>query len=41
MEQRIFEKDDGALRAHAWITVDGRVVQGGPVSDVTKLAAFR
>ena len=29
------------LEAHAWITVDGRVVQGGPVRDATELAAFR
>lgn len=29
------------LQAHAWVTVDGRVVQGGPVTDATELAAFR
>ena len=29
------------LRAHAWVTVDGRVVQGGPVRDLTEVAAFR
>lgn len=29
------------LEAHAWVTVDGHVVQGGPVRDATELAAFR
>jgi hypothetical protein len=26
--------------AHAWVTVDGVVVQGGPVNQVTELASF-
>ncbi len=26
--------------AHAWVTVDGIVVQGGPVNNVTELASF-
>ncbi|MFV2103512.1 lasso peptide biosynthesis B2 protein [Micromonospora sp. LOL_024] len=29
------------LAAHAWVTVDGRVVQGGPVAHVTPLATLR
>jgi hypothetical protein len=29
------------LEAHAWVTVNGRVVQGGPVGSATKLAVFR
>jgi hypothetical protein len=28
------------LGAHAWVTVHGRVVQGGPVRDATEVAAF-
>jgi hypothetical protein len=28
------------LEAHAWVTVRGRVVQGGPVRDATEVAAF-
>jgi hypothetical protein len=27
--------------AHAWVTVNGTVVQGAPVADATPLAAFR
>ena len=29
------------ISAHAWVTVGGMVVQGGPVSHVTELAHFR
>ena len=29
------------LAAHAWVTVRGRVVQGGPVTDATEVATFR
>jgi hypothetical protein len=29
------------FEAHAWVTVQGRVVQGGPLGDATELAAFR
>lgn len=29
------------LTAHAWVTVDGVVVQGGPVHHATELASFR
>jgi hypothetical protein len=29
------------LEAHAWVTVRGSVVQGGPVRDATEVAAFR
>nr|WP_240955843.1 lasso peptide biosynthesis B2 protein [Micromonospora sp. HNM0581] len=29
------------LAAHAWVTVGGRVVQGGPVAKVTPLATLR
>jgi hypothetical protein len=29
------------LEAHAWVTVNGRVVQGGPVGSATELAIFR
>ena len=29
------------LSAHAWVTVDGRVVQGGPVAHATEVALLR
>jgi len=29
------------LEAHAWVTVQGRVVQGGPIRNATEVAAFR
>jgi Transglutaminase-like superfamily len=29
------------FEAHAWITVNGWVVQGGPVHDAAEIAAFR
>lgn len=32
---------EGTVGAHAWTTVGGTVVQGGPVSHVTELALFR
>jgi hypothetical protein len=31
----------GPLAAHAWVTVNGAVVQGGAVAEITEVAVFR